>query len=770
MLNKITQIVSVSRFKNFASTDDKLSFSSANLIFAPNGRGKTSVSDIIQSFLRGEPALMNARTSRVYPGNTEVTLTYNTPTVTARYTNNNWSNPISGVACLVFDKAFIQQNIHTISVEHDHKKKLHGLIVGESAVEARRVVKEKRDELTEAQKIQRSTAQTFAVLGTKNLTADSFVKMVSGDTVALNTEKTLLAKQLEALGNPETVKLKPSLMSLSSFALNAEALSSACSGVVDGGSKEAIELIKQHSAAHVHGDGNESKVFLAASVKALGTKDASSCALCGQTIGDDARQLVEALFTIFNAKYLSLRKEVASCITMLNTLDISAAFSQVANSVELNQARYEEWAKFIENLAAPQPVNHAALNRKISEAKPQLLAALVAKADDLSKVIVEELKEFMDSCKEANDEIKAYNQRVAEVNAAIQKYKDAIDISKKQVITARIATIDNIVIRSSTQGGAFCASYATTTTQVNNADKAYKQALADFAKAQKGIIEKHGDIINGVLEYCGAKFRLNGITQGTRSGSTEPYIEYSIKLNGGTHEAHATAAEAIGYILSDGEKNLLAFAFFWSLIQYANPQTTIAIFDDPLTSIDQAWRLQLIDKLKELCDKGLLQLFVLTHYEDFGRVVALRIAGIKQITIEGGGATLGNKLAPYDIEAVSKELQFARIEKLRDYINNPNVGEPKDIQVEIRTVLEAALKYKYYLKLSPLIDGKKWLRDFITEPSVKPLLVANGSYATLDTLCTTGGWANHASPPSQIFDQDQATAYAQQTLDILEKL
>jgi energy-coupling factor transporter ATP-binding protein EcfA2 len=721
--------------------------------------------------LKNDPNLIAKRLSKVYPGNAEVTLTHSNPLITSRFTKNNWTNPLSDVVCLIFDRDFIHQNIHTISVEHEHKKKLHGLIVGQSAVEARKVVTEKRDALTEAQKTQRLITQTFSALGIKNLSADAFVKLKEGDVAALEAEKQLLNKQLEALGNPEAIKAKLALSALSSLDLDAETLRLACTDTVSGGSKDAIELIKTHSTAHIHGSGEASKEFLASGVKALGSKEATNCALCGQSIDDNAKQLIQALFTIFSAKYLNLRKQVTNCVELLTTTSIDSSFSQIASSIEVNQARRDDWVKFIEKLPELHQINDiGALQKEINDAKTSLVSALTAKSDDLSKVITNELTDLLAACKKANDELKAYSTRANEINIAIQSYKGTLDINKKQAIVSRIVQIDNMVIRSSKAGQAFAVNYSAASLKASQADVAYKKALADFASAQKSVIEKHGEMINGILEYCGAKFRLDGITQGTRSGSTEPYIEYSIKLDGGTHEALTTAAEALSCILSEGEKNLLAFAFFWSLIQHANPQKTIAIFDDPLTSIDQSWRLQLIDKLKELCDKGLLQLFVLTHYEDFGRIVALRIADIKQVTIEAGGAGIGNKLAPYDIEAVSKELQFARIEKLNNYIHNPTTAEPKDIQTEIRTVLEAALKYKYYLKLSPLIDGKKWLRDFIEEPSVKPLLVANNSYTILDTLCTNGGWANHANPSSQIFNQDQASAYAQQTLDVLEKL
>lgn len=771
MLHKITHIASISRFKNFSSNDDELSFSQSNLIFAPNGRGKSTLSDIFQSFLKNKPDILSKRKSRVYPGSAEITLTHSEPQVAARFSEGSWKNILPDVSCVVFDKDFIQQNIHTITVEHDHKKKLHGLIVGESAIEARKIVKEKRDALIDAQKSQRGIAEGFHKLGVKNITLDSFLKLNVGDAETLNTERTLLEKQLEALGNPEIVKAKPEMLSINTIDFDLDGLLAACKTTVDGGSKEAIELIKSHTTTHIHGSQDDKKAFLAAGVKALGSKATATCSLCGQTLGMDAKKIIDALFTIFSSQYLSLSRQIKLCIGNLKTLDVDIYFQQLERSMEVNQTRREDWSKFVEKLPELYTLkNPKSMQEKVNAAKSSLIDALSLKADEFSKIISSELNDFQVICQELNKEITVYIKCIEEINSAIQNYKKTLNTTKKQSILSRIDEIKNITIRSSEPGKAFCSSYVVVSTKVSKLDSEYKKALADFSVAQKSVIEEHSKLINEILQYCGANFRLDGMVQGTRSGSTDPYIEYGIKLKGGTTEAQTTASEAVGEILSEGEKNLLAFAFFWSLIQHTELKKTIAIFDDPLSSMDHAWRLQLIDKLKELCDTGLLQLFVLTHYEDFGTVVALRMTGIKQITIEAGGSEQGNKLVPYDIASAIKDHYFVGLDKLHTYIGNPTIADPKDIQSEIRRVLETALKHKYYIKLIPLLDGKKWLRDFIEEPSVKPLLVANKSYSTLDTLCVNGGWANHSNPPSLIFNQEQAASYAAVTLDIIEKI
>lgn len=770
MINKITQIVSLSRFKHFSSPSDDLKFSQTNLLYAFNGRGKTSIADIIYSLLKNDAGLLAKRSSRVYPGNLEITIKYGDPAAVARFSGGSWSNPPSGINCLVFDKTFVQQNIHTVSVDHDHKKKLHGLIVGAMAIDAKAAVSARRQETINVRKELGVIDSEYAALGVSSVSIGDFSKLTPIDVPKLKAEESVLQKQLEALGNPDEIKSRPGLLSQEPIGFDPVSLNNSCANTVVGASSGALEIIQRHLAAHVRGADDEGKRFVASGVRAMGDKNARHCALCGQVIGDEARKLLEALFTVFSSEYSTLQREINDSLESLRNFDIAVIFSSLVKNFEINQSRHKDWLKYVAGLTT-LPIVHdiEELKNNISKIVGSLSSLLTRKSRDPSFEINQELSDFKEVLASLKKVVAEYNEAVSKINTEIDTYKVSLDVTKKQEIKERLSNIQVLLTRSSDQGRNVSDHYNAAAARLASTSQEYKDALTNFSNEQKSILERHGATINKFLEDSNAKFRLNGLAQGTHSGSTEPYLEYSIELNGGDQESQTTAAEAFGEILSEGEKNLLAFAFFWSLIQHSPLRETIAIFDDPLSSIDESWRFHLIDKLKELSNQGLLQLFILTHYEDFARVVALRIPEIKQLTIEAGGSRVGNIIVPLDIEATSKEIQFRRIDKLKRYIDDPTSAAPEHIQAEIRTILEAALKYKYYLKLSGLI-GKGWLRDFIEEPAVKTFLEANGAYAILDTLCTCGGWANHDNPSAVIFNQDQATSYAQQTLDVLEML
>jgi wobble nucleotide-excising tRNase len=772
MITKITQIEKLSRFKAFSSSHSSLELGPANLLYAPNGHGKSTISDIVRSFLTNDPAIIVKRTSKVYPGTPVVHLTHSTPLVHSHFnTAQTWTNALTDENCLVFDKAFIQQNVHTTTVEHDHKKKMYTLLVGSGAITAKAEVSRKRQILTDLQRVKNDIAGQFNRLGVRGVTIAEFAAMECENEATLIKERDDTKKKLEAAGNPEIVKAKVELSKLTHPYSIEEELKNACTDTVTGGSKEAIELIKQHSQDHIHGTPQQRRQFLAASVDAMGSKSATHCPTCGQSLAGTPEELVAAMFAIFSKEYLELRKQVSVERESLEKLNDTAITGAIKSSTEINLTRHGEWSAYIKDLPVLDDLSgldEAALN--LTESKKKLIEKLAEKHDEVGLIIGSELTAYTAAVTTFTTMINQYNEGAEEINKQIREYKAKIDTTQKAGLEKQLIGIENRLLRAGLNAQSLVVDYIANEPAVTNAANDHVAALKDFEEAQKEVIAKHGKVINDVLTRSGARFQISGIEQGKKSVSTDPYIEYSITLVGGTDDAETAAGEAIGYILSDGEKNLLAFAFFWSLLVHSDLSKTTAIFDDPLSSVDESWRFNLIKLLQEATENGLHQLFILTHFMDFARVTAQQFHSIKQLTITNGGPANGHSLESCDVESLARELQYKRIDLLQEYIADPRTSKPEIIQGEIRILLESALKSKYYLKLKPYIMSRGWLRDFVEDTALKPLLISNGSYTDLSDLTTVSGYAHHENPPAYQFDETQATTYAQLALDTLEKL
>jgi wobble nucleotide-excising tRNase len=102
-----------------------------SLIYAENGRGKTTLAAILRSLKSGDPQLVNERRRLGSQHPPHIVLTVGgTPIV---FQNGTWSSPL--LALEVFDDAFVAANVCSgIEIETAHRKNLHEFILGAQGV------------------------------------------------------------------------------------------------------------------------------------------------------------------------------------------------------------------------------------------------------------------------------------------------------------------------------------------------------------------------------------------------------------------------------------------------------------------------------------------------------------------------------------------------------------------------------------------------------------------------------------------------------------
>lgn len=119
MIDKIIFIKNYGKFKCFnigVSNWDGV-FQKTNVIYAPNGSGKTSLALLFNS-LRGDNDLLLKKKSFDSQSSPEIKFMSNRKEL--KYTNGKWNNFISYIE--VFDSFYIDENIYTITIEDDLNK------------------------------------------------------------------------------------------------------------------------------------------------------------------------------------------------------------------------------------------------------------------------------------------------------------------------------------------------------------------------------------------------------------------------------------------------------------------------------------------------------------------------------------------------------------------------------------------------------------------------------------------------------------------------
>src|SRR6266404_3153260 len=106
MLQRVISIKNVGRFKSCAALGD-VTFRRFTLIFAENGRGKTTLCAILRSLFTNTPALVIGRATLGSPDPPEIQLLTGAGNVGFR--NGTWNAAYPDIA--VFDGTYVSENV-----------------------------------------------------------------------------------------------------------------------------------------------------------------------------------------------------------------------------------------------------------------------------------------------------------------------------------------------------------------------------------------------------------------------------------------------------------------------------------------------------------------------------------------------------------------------------------------------------------------------------------------------------------------------------------
>lgn len=136
MLRKIISIKNVGRFLNCSASGD-VELKRYNLVFAENGRGKTTLCAVLRSLQSGEPAHVLGRTTLGTGDAPEIKVLLGGGAAT--FSNGAWSATVPELA--IFDSTFVSENVYSSdAVDLDHRRNLYRVIVGKQGVDLARQI------------------------------------------------------------------------------------------------------------------------------------------------------------------------------------------------------------------------------------------------------------------------------------------------------------------------------------------------------------------------------------------------------------------------------------------------------------------------------------------------------------------------------------------------------------------------------------------------------------------------------------------------------
>jgi wobble nucleotide-excising tRNase len=697
VLKKIVRIRNVGRFKDCKATGD-VEFRKATLVYAPNGRGKTTFCDICRSLKTGVADTVVGRTTLGTGVPPTVDLLLDTGLV--RFKDGAWSSTLPDLE--IFDSRFIHDNVYAGEcVEHDQRRNLYGVIIGEQGVALRRAVDELDDTFREAGQFVSEKEAAVHSLVHGGMSVEQFVALKQDPDIDAKIDAK--SKQVAALNGAADLKAKPTLkkITLPSFPAGLDVV---LSKTVEDVSEDAEAAIRAHMAEHMQ---RPNEPWL---VEGLGLVKGKSCPFCAQSLSTSP--IIALYRTYFAGKYENLKTEIEQWTNRLRNYADETAVLALERTTHENTRLVAEWQAYITGVGAPTldvPRVHEALTTlrgaglALLDAKGKSPLEPATPGDDFAAAhrAVDEAAALVD----------AYNLTVDAANGAILAKKEETEGGDAAEAKQELEQLRTVKVRQQDNAKKAVQELRAAREARTKADLEKQAAKAALEHYSRDVFQRYQARINQLLANFGATFRIEKAREHYLGG--KPSSTYCLVIEGEEVELGDTntplTKPSFKNTLSAGDKSALALAFFLAqLAESVDLSKKIVVLDDPFTSQDASRQICTQQEIHRLAGAA-TQVVVLSHEKRFLKRVwdSLERAVTKTLQFSVLGDTT---VTEWDIETAVQDEYVATYTKLWRYCNR-NDGDPQLVVRTIRPLLEGYLR----MKLPNQFPEDKWLGDYVKQ-------------------------------------------------------
>ena len=696
MIQKFIRIKNVGKFRDCRPAGE-VDLRQLTLIYAENGRGKTTLCDVLRSLRTGEvdPVLGRATLGPQAPVEIEVRL----DSRNAVFDSSGWSETLPDLR--IFDSQFVHRNVYSGErVEHEQKRNLYRVIVGERGVELAQRVDELDAQIRAQDGLIKQARTPVAHLAPTSMSIDAFAILTEDPHI----DRKIAVKEgeLMAVRRSEEISSRPLLMSIDVPALPSTLPTVLAKGL-EGISAEAENRVRGHLAAHTR---EASQAWLAQGIQ---FQHGDECPFCQQGVAGN--ELLEAYRGLFGEAYELLRREVEVLRRAVHAFDADAARVMLSQTVATNRDRLGFWGQFV--TLEPLTLDLDELLDGMATLRGQALKAVDAKAAAVleSVTLGADFGTASLQFEAAGEAVRRYNAVVTSANARISEKKGQATTGELDRGEAELSHLKATKRRHEPDAVATTESYLAAVAEKRKLEQekvAAKKELDEHSGDLLGVFQKQ---INLLLEMVTAGFRLTNITKeykGRSPRSTYQVLINDVPVSLGDEKTPASQP-SFRNTLSAGDRSTLALAFFLAQLEL-DPDLAkrVVVFDDPFTSQDlsrRTWTQQRIGRIA----KRAKQVIVLSHEPSFLRLI--HDAARSQSTRTLQFCRLGQEdttITPYDITEATRGDYYKDHSVLTRFANDGD-GEPRDVARTIRPTLEGYFRFKFPGEFG----DTEWLGDFI---------------------------------------------------------
>jgi len=694
MVERLQLLRNVGQFDS-VNAGAQLPFKKLTLIYAENGRGKTTLASILRSLGNGDPHLIAER-HRLTSANPPHIVINAAGGAVHMFQNGAWTNPLPAVA--VFDDAFVSQNVCSgIEIAPEHRQNLHELILGARGVALNATVQGHIDRVEQHNKDLRDRTNAIPVATRGTLTVDAFCDLQSDpdlDAHILTAERSLAAAQSADAVTKQAAFLAPNLP-----AFDVDAINAVLERDLPGVEAQATERVQAHLAALGDQASNWITDGLGRVASVSKGHDAEVCPFCAQDLAGSP--IIAHYRAYFSEGYTALKVAIADmmrAITRAHGGDVPAAFER---SVLTATQAAEFWSKFTD---VPQiGLDTAAIALSWKTAREAVLAALQQKAASpleptaLPPEAIKAIQAFADT----RNTLVALAEAMAPVNAQIAVVKEQAANANVAALTSDLRRLRLIEARFAPANVQLCDAYLAEKTAKTATEAARDQAREALDQYRVAVFPAYETAINDYLRRFNAGFRLSAVQSVNNRGGSS--CTYNVVINNVEVPVTADAAGSPGFhsTLSAGDRNTLALAFFFaSLDRDANVAGKIVVIDDPMTSLDENRSLTTVQETRRLAGR-VAQVIVLSHSRAFlcqlwkgadqNTTAALKI--VREVA--AGPNVESSTLASWDVKQDSITEHDRRYALVASFIGGVQGVDEREVAAALRPMLEAFVRVAY---------------------------------------------------------------------------
>lgn len=677
LLRNIGQFDSVNAAANIALTR-------LMLVYAENGRGKTTLAAILRSLGTGDPVPIAERRRLAAAHPPHVVLDCAGAPQPRVFQNNGWNHRLDSI--VVFDDVFVDQNVCSgMAVGAEHRQKLHELILGAQGVALNWQLQECVDRIERHNRELRAKESAIPASERGQFTVDGFCALPPQEDIDAAIQEA--ERTLAAVREQEPIRTTPLFDPISLPAFDVVGTDAVLQRDLPDLEAAAAQRVQEHLATL--GQGGEA--WVADGMRHVQAGQARACPFCAQNL--DGSPVITHYRAYFSDEYAALKRSVTDALASANRVhggDVLAAFER---ALRVYGERQQFWSRFCD---IPEvALDTADIARSWQTAREALTAALQAKqAAPLERMNLNaEARAAIETFEDHRQVVTELNRSLQEANGRIGRVKEQAAAGNPAALTNDVARLKAVKARHTPATAELCQAYldeqAAKTATETQRDQA-REALEQYRAA---IFPAYQAAINQYLRRFNAGFRLDSVAPAnTRSGSA---CNYSIVIND-TPVAVSGAPPAGGQpsfrsTLSSGDRNTLALAFFLaSLDRDPALATRIVVIDDPISSLDDNRALTTVQEIRQLSDR-VAQVIVLSHSKKFLCSIWEHADPDIRAAIEVARDRVGSTIRPWDVNQDCITEHDRRASMFRDYLEGI-APDRRTVATAIRPHLEAFLR------------------------------------------------------------------------------